>query len=165
VQREGWTEDDTVTQEFLTVAQAADLIGQSQSTIRRKIRERRLRAVRVGTNPRGPLRIEADELKRHLTAARRQTSSAALRSSNGTYAGGNGRMAQSEGARVATTEIPRLLTSTEVAAILRVSQRRVTQLVGEGVLDAVRFHATARYRFRVEDVERLIRPRSVRGEA
>jgi excisionase family DNA binding protein len=59
-----------------------------------------------------------------------------------------------------TTQIvpaPRLLRAGEVAALLGVSSWRVLRLADEGVLKPVRFGARGWSRFRVEDVERLIR--------
>jgi excisionase family DNA binding protein len=52
---------------------------------------------------------------------------------------------------------PRLLRTGEVAALLGVSPWRVLRLVDEGVLVPVRFGVRGWSRFRVEDVERLIR--------
>ncbi|HEY8776553.1 MAG TPA: helix-turn-helix domain-containing protein [Gaiellaceae bacterium] len=59
-----------------------------------------------------------------------------------------------------TTQVapaPRLLRTGEVAALLGVSPWRVLRLVEEGVLAPVRFGVRGWSRFRVEDVERLIR--------
>ncbi len=52
---------------------------------------------------------------------------------------------------------PRLLTVTEVANMLRVSPPRVRELVSSGRLKSVRLSPQGRHRFRVEDVEQLIR--------
>ena len=52
---------------------------------------------------------------------------------------------------------PRLLTVTEVANMLRVSAPRVRELVTSGTLQSLRLSPQGRHRFRVEDVERLIR--------
>jgi len=49
-----------------------------------------------------------------------------------------------------------LMTSREVAAALRLTRARVAALARQGVLPAARIGAHGRYRFRREDVERLI---------
>jgi excisionase family DNA binding protein len=51
---------------------------------------------------------------------------------------------------------PRLLRAKEVARILGVRPRRVHELVAEGKLRSVRLTDLGWYRFRAEDVERLI---------
>jgi excisionase family DNA binding protein len=52
--------------DLLTVDEAAKLLKQSRPTIYRKLRAHELRGVRVGANPRRPLRIPASELLRYL---------------------------------------------------------------------------------------------------
>jgi excisionase family DNA binding protein len=54
------------------------------------------------------------------------------------------------------TTFPELLTAKEVAAILRVTPDRVGQLARNGALRAIRIGDRGDYRFRAEDVERLI---------
>ena len=51
---------------------------------------------------------------------------------------------------------PRLLRASEVAGILGVSTDKVRDLVADRVLEPVRLGNRGWYRFRVEDVERLI---------
>ena len=51
---------------------------------------------------------------------------------------------------------PRLLLTREVAAALRIGVERVHELVALGVLTPVRLTPRGHFRFRVEDVERLI---------
>jgi excisionase family DNA binding protein len=50
--------------EYLTVDEAARLLRQSRDTVRRKIHEGEISAVRLGVH--GPLRVSVDELERHL---------------------------------------------------------------------------------------------------
>ncbi len=57
---------------------------------------------------------------------------------------------------VVRTELAELLTTQDVAAVLRVSRSRVAQLVRHGHLAALRLGERGDYRFRVGDVERLI---------
>jgi excisionase family DNA binding protein len=52
--------------------------------------------------------------------------------------------------------LPRLYTSRQVAEALGISRERVTQLVRDGKLAAVRFGPRGRYRFPTTTVERLI---------
>ncbi len=56
-----------------------------------------------------------------------------------------------------TPELPRLLTSDEVAGVLRITRRRVAQLAKAGALPAIRIGRRGDYRFRIDDVERLLR--------
>jgi excisionase family DNA binding protein len=55
-----------------------------------------------------------------------------------------------------TAVAPRLYRASEVAKILGVSKDKVHELVAEGVLEPIRLGGRGWYRFRVEDVERLI---------
>jgi len=56
-------------------------------------------------------------------------------------------------------QLPELLTASEVAEILRVDSATVRKWATEGVIPAVRIHSGQRmYRFRREDVERLLTP-------
>lgn len=57
---------------------------------------------------------------------------------------------------------PRLLTTREVAQILRITAGHVQNLVVEGVLTPVRFTPRGHYRFRTEDVDRLIAGEAVK---
>jgi excisionase family DNA binding protein len=50
----------------------------------------------------------------------------------------------------------RLLTSAEVADVLSVSRERVTQLVREGRLGAIRLGPRGRYRFHPDTISRLV---------
>jgi excisionase family DNA binding protein len=50
----------------------------------------------------------------------------------------------------------RLVRTREAADFLGVSPWRVRQLVGEGVLDPVRFTPRSQFRFRVADLEALV---------
>jgi excisionase family DNA binding protein len=52
--------------ELLTVHEVAGQIGQSEQTVRRKIRAGELAAVRLGRGPRAPLRVPADYLRTWL---------------------------------------------------------------------------------------------------
>jgi DNA-binding transcriptional MerR regulator len=54
----------------------------------------------------------------------------------------------------------RLLTSREVAVMLGITRQRVHRLSQIGVLDPVRLVPGGDLRFRIEDVERLIRGRT-----
>jgi excisionase family DNA binding protein len=58
---------DVLDTRWLTVADLARQLKQSQDTIRRKIAAGEIPAVRLG--PSGPLRIAADELEKHLRPA------------------------------------------------------------------------------------------------
>jgi excisionase family DNA binding protein len=53
--------------EYLTVDEAARLLRQSRDTVRRKIHEGQIAAVRLGVY--GPLRVPADALEQHLRPA------------------------------------------------------------------------------------------------
>jgi excisionase family DNA binding protein len=53
--------------EYLTVDEAARLLRQSRDTVRRKIHEGQIAAVRLGVH--GPLRVPADALEQHLRPA------------------------------------------------------------------------------------------------
>ena len=55
---------------LLTVPQAAERLAQGVSTIRRKISAGELPAIRLGTGPQAPVRIDAEELERWLEARR-----------------------------------------------------------------------------------------------
>jgi excisionase family DNA binding protein len=55
-----------------------------------------------------------------------------------------------------TTTFPELLTTKEVAAVLRVTPDRVTQLARQGRIPALRLTERGDFRFRAEDVGRLI---------
>lgn len=57
---------------------------------------------------------------------------------------------------MAATTTVRLLTTREVADLLRVSEWRIRELVAEGILHPLRLSTRGRMRFRVEEVERLI---------
>jgi excisionase family DNA binding protein len=57
---------------------------------------------------------------------------------------------------MSVTELPKLLTAREVAAVLRVTPERVQQLAREGRIPAIRIGERGGYRFRIEDVERTI---------
>jgi excisionase family DNA binding protein len=58
---------------------------------------------------------------------------------------------------------PELLTSPQVAELLGIADRTVRELAEKGELPYVRFGDRGRYRFRREDIERLLEPR--RGAA
>ncbi len=47
---------------LLTVAETAERLRQSQETVRRKIREGVIPAIRLGAGPRAPLRVDDQEL-------------------------------------------------------------------------------------------------------
>jgi excisionase family DNA binding protein len=51
---------------------------------------------------------------------------------------------------------PQLLTTREVAGMLRLSTSRIQELVAAGVLHPLRLTATSNYRFRQADIEELI---------
>jgi excisionase family DNA binding protein len=51
---------------------------------------------------------------------------------------------------------PRLLTTREVAETLRISIWRVHDLAANGVLEPIRLGERGHFRFRSEDIERLI---------
>jgi excisionase family DNA binding protein len=51
---------------LLTVEETAVRLRQSPGTVRRKIREGQLPALRIGTGPRAPLRVNSVELERWL---------------------------------------------------------------------------------------------------
>jgi excisionase family DNA binding protein len=57
---------------------------------------------------------------------------------------------------MATAAAPRLLTTREVARILRVHPKRVHQLVAGGTLHPIQLVEGGRFRFLVEEIERLI---------
>lgn len=52
--------------ELLTVAEAAQLLRQSEKSVRRKIHAGQIQAVRLGDESSSPLRIPADELRSWL---------------------------------------------------------------------------------------------------
>jgi excisionase family DNA binding protein len=52
---------------------------------------------------------------------------------------------------------PRLLVTGEVAKMLRCSEARIRELVAEGRLTPLRLTPRGHYRFRANDIERLIR--------
>jgi excisionase family DNA binding protein len=54
--------------ELLTIRETAAQLGQSESTIRRKVAAGELLAVRLGESPRAPLRIPSDFLRAWLYA-------------------------------------------------------------------------------------------------
>lgn len=54
------------------------------------------------------------------------------------------------------TDLPAVLTAAEVAQALRISKPRVRQLVREGHLPAFRLTARGDYRFRAEDIRRVL---------
>lgn len=54
----------TITSPLLSVTEVASLLRQSEETVRRKIRDGSLSAVRLGEF--GPLRIPAEAIERHL---------------------------------------------------------------------------------------------------
>ncbi len=83
---------DVAATQLLTVDETAKALRQSRSTIRRKIAEGALTAVRLGEF--GPLRVPADELDKHLRPANvpRRENVAALavsRRSNPQYSRGS----------------------------------------------------------------------------
>lgn len=53
---------------LLTIEETAARLRQSPATVRRKIREGELPAIRVGSGPRAPYRIDPVELERFLYA-------------------------------------------------------------------------------------------------
>ena len=53
---------------LLTVAETAERLRQSQETVRRKIREGVIPAIRLGAGPRAPLRVDDQELRAWLYA-------------------------------------------------------------------------------------------------
>lgn len=53
-----------------------------------------------------------------------------------------------------------LLTTTDVAALLRISQARVSQMVRQGYLRSVQICPRGRHRFTRAEVERLVRENS-----
>jgi excisionase family DNA binding protein len=57
---------------------------------------------------------------------------------------------------VASTTLPEVLTTHEVAAALKLTPARVAQLAREGHIPAFRLTERGDFRFRAEDVERLI---------
>ena len=54
------------------------------------------------------------------------------------------------------TAWPDLMTSKEVAVVLRLSRKQVTRLAHDGRIPSIRITATSRPRFRRSDIERLI---------
>jgi excisionase family DNA binding protein len=54
--------------ELLTIRETAAQLGQSESTIRRKVAAGELLAVRLGESPRAPLQIPSDFLRAWLYA-------------------------------------------------------------------------------------------------
>jgi excisionase family DNA binding protein len=69
------------------------------------------------------------------------------------------RMNRHEGGTIATATPVRpwrVLTTAEVADELRVSAKRVRELVAEGTLRPLRLGPRANYRFRRDELERLI---------
>ncbi len=54
------------------------------------------------------------------------------------------------------TALPDLMTSREVAEVLRLTRAQVARLAHEGRIPSVRITATSRPRFRRRDIERLI---------
>ena len=61
--------------------------------------------------------------------------------------------------------LPRLYTSRQVASALGISRERVTQLVREGTLGAVRFGPRGRYRFHPGAIDELLERAHHAGEA
>jgi excisionase family DNA binding protein len=57
---------------LLTIAETARRIRPSESTVRRKIREGQLAAVKLGPGTRAHIRIEADALERFYVPARKE---------------------------------------------------------------------------------------------
>ena len=55
-------------EQLLTVEEAAARLRQSPGTVRRKIREGQLPALRVGSGPRAPFRVDPLELEAFLYA-------------------------------------------------------------------------------------------------
>jgi excisionase family DNA binding protein len=56
---------------------------------------------------------------------------------------------------------PQLLTTGEVAQILRLSSSRIQELVAEGALHPIRVTAKGNFRFRRDEIDALIAPRDV----
>jgi excisionase family DNA binding protein len=52
--------------EFLCVGEVALRLRQSEATVRRKIREGSIPALKIGTGPRAAIRVDSDELERWL---------------------------------------------------------------------------------------------------
>jgi excisionase family DNA binding protein len=55
---------------LLTVAEVARLLKQSEVTVRRKIYSGELEAMRLGSSPKNPYRVSAEELDRWLAGHR-----------------------------------------------------------------------------------------------
>jgi len=59
---------------------------------------------------------------------------------------------------------PQLLTTAEVADLLRLSRDSVQKLVAEGVLHPIRLTAKGNFRFRRDEIDALIGPRDLTAE-
>ena len=51
---------------LLTIKEVAGTLRQSERTVREKVADGTLQAIRIGSGPRAPLRIDAGELNRFL---------------------------------------------------------------------------------------------------
>ena len=51
---------------LLTVREVAATLRQSERTVREKVASGTLPAVRIGSGPRAPIRVDADELERFI---------------------------------------------------------------------------------------------------
>jgi excisionase family DNA binding protein len=54
------------TSQLLTVREVAEVIRQSEWSVRAKVRSGEIPSIRVGIGPRAPIRIDADDLERWL---------------------------------------------------------------------------------------------------
>jgi excisionase family DNA binding protein len=59
-----------------------------------------------------------------------------------------------------TTELPRLMTTREVAEALRMSPGRVADFARAGHIPAIRIGERGELRFRTDDIARLVSPRA-----
>jgi excisionase family DNA binding protein len=60
----------SVEENWLKVAETAVLLRQTETTVRRKIRDGRLPAFRLGSSPRAPFRVPVQAVAAHLRAER-----------------------------------------------------------------------------------------------
>jgi excisionase family DNA binding protein len=58
--------------QLLTVSDVADELGVSERTVRRRIHNREIKALKLGDGPYAPVRVERAELDRYLNRAARR---------------------------------------------------------------------------------------------
>jgi excisionase family DNA binding protein len=62
---------------LLTIREVAQALRQTERTVRDKIASGELTAIRIGSGPRAPIRVDADELERWLLTSRSRAGEAA----------------------------------------------------------------------------------------